>query len=130
MVLRLISVLGIALAGWGVLQVARHQGLDPPTALAFAVLNPIVVLHVVGGGHNDGLLIGLLMAGIALTMRKHWWWGVVLCIAMAASVKRLPAALVLPYLAWAAPGRRRRLAPSASGRWNEHPRCAVCRSRR
>jgi hypothetical protein len=102
MVLRLISVLGIALAGWGVLQVARHQGLDPPTALAFAVLNPIVVLHVVGGGHNDGLLIGLLMAGIALTMRKHWWWGVVL-IAMAASVK-LPAALVLPYLAWTRPG--------------------------
>ncbi|MGI8662086.1 MAG: polyprenol phosphomannose-dependent alpha 1,6 mannosyltransferase MptB [Acidimicrobiales bacterium] len=103
--LKVLALLGVALAGWGLLQIAREVGLDPPTALALGILNPIVALHVVGGGHNDGLLMGLLFAGVALALRaKWWWWGVVL-IAMAASVK-LPAIVVLPYLAWCRPGLR------------------------
>lgn len=102
--LRIVAALGVALAAWGLLQIARNVGLDPPTALALAIANPIVVLHIVGGGHNDGLLMGLLFAGIALTMRGRWWWGVTL-LAMAAAVK-LPAAAALPYLAWCRPGPR------------------------
>jgi len=101
--LRVLAVLGVAVAGWGLVQIARDVGLDPPTALLIGVANPIVVLHVIGGGHNDGLLMGLLFAGIALA-RRHWWWGVAL-IAMAASVKA-PAIAALPYLAWCRPGRR------------------------
>jgi hypothetical protein len=100
--LRIVALGGIALAGWGILQIARHHGLDPPTSLALAIGNPIVVLHLIGGAHNDALLIGLLAAGIALMLRDRWWWGVTL-LAMAASVK-LPAAAAIPMMAWSRPG--------------------------
>ncbi|MEY2406542.1 MAG: alpha,6-mannosyltransferase, partial [Acidimicrobiaceae bacterium] len=88
--LRLVSVLGVALAAWGVHEIARRSGVSPPVALAFAIANPIVVFHIVGGGHNEGLLMGLLSVGCALALKGRWWFGVVL-IALAAGVK-LPAA--------------------------------------
>lgn len=54
------SVLGLA----GVCsRLAQPRGLDPTTAAAFVALNPLVLVHVVGGGHNDGLMMLTLMAG-------------------------------------------------------------------
>jgi hypothetical protein len=99
--LRLVSVLGVALAAWGVHEIARLSGVSPPVALAFAIANPIVVFHIVGGGHNEGLLMGLLSVGCALALKGRWWFGVAL-IALAAGVK-LPAAAPLVYLAWVRP---------------------------
>ncbi len=46
------SVLGIA---WVVSRLAAWRGVDPAQAAAFVALNPLVLVHVVGGAHNDGL---------------------------------------------------------------------------
>ncbi len=100
--LRLVALGGVALAGWGIMQIARHYGIDPPTALALGVANPITALHLIGGAHNDALLAGLLCAGIALALRGRWWWGVVL-MAMATAVK-LPAGAAILMMAWCHPG--------------------------
>jgi hypothetical protein len=100
--LRLLSVAGLLLSVWGIQEIARHYGVSPPAAVAIGIANPIAVIHLVGGGHNDALLIGLLCTGIALALRGRWTAGVVV-MALATAVK-LPAAAAILYLAWARPG--------------------------
>ena len=54
------SVLGTAgLAA----RLAVARGLDPRPAAALVALNPVVLVHVVGGGHNDALAALLMAAG-------------------------------------------------------------------
>ena len=77
---------------------ARSLGRDPALAFGLAVLNPATLLHGVGGAHNDVLMAGLLVAGLALAKRNRPVLGIVLC-ALAASVK-VPAALGIIYIGW------------------------------
>jgi hypothetical protein len=105
--LRLVSLLGIALAGVGVLQIARRSKVSPPLALAMAIANPVVLVHLVGGAHNDALMMGLLVYGVALALRNKWTAAVVL-VALATAVK-LPAIAALPFMAWVRTGPDARL---------------------
>ena len=56
------SVLGIAAL---CARLAPLRGIDPLRAAAFVALNPLVLVHVVGGGHNDALAMLLAMLGVA-----------------------------------------------------------------
>ena len=58
-----ISVLGLA---WIVSRLAAWRGVDPVRAAAFVALNPLVLVHVVGGAHNDGLAMLLATLGVAV----------------------------------------------------------------
>jgi len=63
------SVLGLA---WIVARLAAWRGVDPAQAAAFVALNPLVLVHVVGGAHNDGLAMLLATAGVAaLVVRRE-----------------------------------------------------------
>ena len=63
------SVLGLA---WVVSRLAAWRGVDPARATAFVALNPLVLVHVVGGAHNDGLAMLLAMIGVAaLVVRRE-----------------------------------------------------------
>jgi Glycosyltransferase family 87 len=55
-----------------VARLAPARGVDPLRAAAFVALNPLVIVHVVGGPHNDGLAILLMTLGVAgiLTARE------------------------------------------------------------
>jgi alpha-1,6-mannosyltransferase len=46
-------------------RIAAARGLDPHAAAALVALNPLVLVHVVGGAHNDGLMVLALLAGVA-----------------------------------------------------------------
>jgi hypothetical protein len=46
------AVLGLAAL---VARLAAARGVDPVRAAAFVALNPLVLVHVVGGAHNDGI---------------------------------------------------------------------------
>ena len=96
--LRLLEVGAVVLLAVSVPVLARGLGYDAGHAFILCVLNPLVVLTVVGGAHNDGLMAALLVAGLALAVKKHPVWGIVLC-ALAASIKA-PAALGIVYIAW------------------------------
>jgi alpha-1,6-mannosyltransferase len=64
-----ISVLGLA---WVVSRLAAWRGVDPACAAAFVALNPLVLVHVVGGAHNDGLAMLLATLGVAaLVVRRE-----------------------------------------------------------
>ncbi len=98
MLLRLCMLPGLALLIWAAPRVARHVGADGATALWICVLNPLVIVHLMGGVHNEMLMVGLMMAGIALTFSGRHVLGVTL-IAVAVAVKAT-AVLALPFMVW------------------------------
>ena len=96
---RLVAVLGLALVAWGVPALARAAGRDGALAFAVAVLNPLVLLVLLGGAHNDALMLGLLVLGCVLAARRHPLAGLA-CCALAAEVKA-PALLAVLFIGWA-----------------------------
>ena len=98
MLLRLSMLPGLALLIWAAPRVARHIGANGAAALWICVLNPLVIIHLMGGVHNEMLMVGLMMAGIALTFANRPAWGVVL-IAIAVAVKAT-AGIALPFMVW------------------------------
>ncbi|MGE4362434.1 alpha-(1-_6)-mannopyranosyltransferase A [Mycolicibacterium vanbaalenii] len=112
MLLRLCMLPGLALLIWAVPRVARHVGASGVAALWIGVLNPLVIVHLMGGVHNEMLMVGLMMAGIALCLSGRNVWGITL-IAVAVAVKAT-AGLALPFMVWVWARRlrdRRGLAP-------------------
>jgi alpha-1,6-mannosyltransferase len=96
--LRLLEVAAVALLAFALPVLARALGYDPGHAFVLAVLNPLVVLTLIGGAHNEGLMMALLVAGLALAARKHPVLGIIVC-ALATSIKA-PAALGILYIGW------------------------------
>ncbi|MEV4346856.1 polyprenol phosphomannose-dependent alpha 1,6 mannosyltransferase MptB [Actinoplanes sp. NPDC049596] len=106
--MRLVAVAGLALLAYVVPILARSTGIRPSAALWLAVLNPLVLIHFVGGAHNDALMVGLLAAGLAAAVRHRPVLGSVLVVA--AALVKVPAILGLAAVALIWAGRLR-------GRW-------------
>ncbi len=98
MLLRLTMLPGLALMMWAVPHIARHLGGKPAVALWLAVLNPLVLIHLIGGVHNEMLMVGLMAAGIALVLEKHHVAGI-LVVAVGVAIKAT-AGIALPFLIW------------------------------
>jgi alpha-1,6-mannosyltransferase len=98
MLLRLCMLPGLALLIWATPRVARHLGADVPIALWICALNPLVIIHLMGGVHNEMLMVGLMVAGIALTFERHHLPGVAV-VAVGVAVKAT-AGIALPFLVW------------------------------
>jgi alpha-1,6-mannosyltransferase len=96
--LRLCMLPGLALLIWAAPRVARHVGANGSVALWICVLNPLVIIHLMGGVHNEMLMVGLMMAGIAMTFSGRHIAGAAL-IAVAVAVKAT-AVLALPFMVW------------------------------
>jgi hypothetical protein len=96
---------------------ARGLGRDPGEAFVLSALNPLVLLTIIGGAHNDGIMAGLLVTGIALAVMRRPVWAMVLC-SCAAAIKA-PAAVGLAYVAWTwhppGAGWRQRVRPFVIG---------------
>jgi alpha-1,6-mannosyltransferase len=100
---RALAVVGVVMTAVGVAIIARSYRLSPAAAIALGVANPLVLLHLIGGGHNDALMLGFLALGLAAFRRDKKVLTVVL-IALAVAVK-LPAVVALVYVGWAWAGR-------------------------
>ncbi len=99
LVYRLMAVLGLIVAAFAVDDLARGLGRDPTDALVLAFANPLVLLHLVSGAHNEAMMLGFLVSGVAIGRRPRFRWiGVALC-AMAAAIK-LPAILAVAFIGW------------------------------
>ena len=116
--LRLLEVAGIALMVAATPMLARSLKHDPAHAVLIGAGSPLVLLALVGGEHNDALMVGLLVAGLAVAKRFGTVPGVIVC-ALAAGVKS-PAALGVLFLGWVWAGTgastRRRIAHTAARR--------------
>lgn len=67
---RLVEVLGVLLIVWALPRLARRCGVDPVSALWMGALNPLVLFHLIAGAHNEGLMIGFMMAGLVVALGR------------------------------------------------------------
>ncbi|MFJ5998626.1 polyprenol phosphomannose-dependent alpha 1,6 mannosyltransferase MptB [Streptomyces sp. NPDC092370] len=91
--MRLVALAGVALMAAALPRLARHNGADPSAALWLGALNPLVVLHLIAGAHNDAVMLGLLGVGLVAALGRWPVLGAVL-VTLAALVKA-PAVLGL-----------------------------------
>ncbi|MFF5369428.1 polyprenol phosphomannose-dependent alpha 1,6 mannosyltransferase MptB [Streptomyces sp. NPDC013187] len=91
--MRLVALAGVALMAAALPRLARHNGADPSAALWLGALNPLVLLHLVAGAHNDAVMLGLLGVGLVAALGRWPVLGAVL-VTLAALVKA-PAVLGL-----------------------------------
>jgi hypothetical protein len=106
--MRLVALAGLVLLAGAIRVLADSAGVSPAGATWLAVLNPLVLIHLIGGAHNDALMVGLLAAGLAAAVRRHPIVATLLVVA--AALVKVPAALGLIAVAaiWAA---------QLAGRW-------------
>jgi hypothetical protein len=98
-------VLGIAAVAS---RLATPRSIDPLRAAAFVALNPLVLVHVVGGAHNDGLTMLLAMLAVAAVLGgRELGGGVALTAAIAT---KAAAAFIAPFALLGSRGRTRLLA--------------------
>ncbi|GAA3349116.1 alpha-(1-_6)-mannopyranosyltransferase A [Amorphoplanes nipponensis] len=106
--LRIIALAGLGLLAAALPVLARRAGVEPARAVWMVLAGPLVLIHLVSGAHNDALMVGLIVAGLALvaSRRSPGWLaapGAVLGLAVAV---KATAVVVLPFavLAAVAPG--------------------------
>ncbi|GAA4567632.1 polyprenol phosphomannose-dependent alpha 1,6 mannosyltransferase MptB [Micromonospora coerulea] len=103
--LRLLAVAGVLLAALCLPGLARAAGVPARRAAWLALACPLVAGHLVGGPHNDALLLGLLLCGLLVLVRRPGGpWALVvagLLLGLAVTVKAV-AVVVLPFAALAA----------------------------
>jgi len=95
---RLLALVGVVMIGVFLPRLARSYGRDPSVAFVLAVLNPLVLLHLIAGAHNDALMLGLLVAGLWYAREGRPVVGVLLCT-IGAMIK-IPAFIGVVYIGW------------------------------
>jgi len=102
--LRLLETFAVAMIGYGV--VMFGPGLDATRRGVRALGDePAGLAHVDRGAHNDAIMAGFLVVGIALAVKKHPIWALFFC-SCAAAIKA-PAAIGLAFVAGRGSGRKR-----------------------
>jgi Glycosyltransferase family 87 len=96
-----ISTLVIVVVVWNA---ARLRGLNSVKAAAVVGLNPVIVVYGVGGGHNDLLMLAILVTGVYVLLQEKQRTSGALIVA--ASAVKLTAGVLLPF-AVAQSARRR-----------------------
>lgn len=93
--LRLAALLGVVLLAVFLPRLAAACGVEPAAAVWLGLANPLVLIHLVSGAHNDALMAGLLVAGLVWAARAgqvarvHAGWAVAsgLAVGLATAVK-------------------------------------------
>jgi alpha-1,6-mannosyltransferase len=63
---RLLALLGLLAVAAGLPVLARRCGISPARARWVALAGPLIGAHLIAGPHNDALMVGLVVAGLAL----------------------------------------------------------------
>jgi alpha-1,6-mannosyltransferase len=94
--LRIIALLGVVLIAVCLPVLARRAGVPLERAVWLALACPLVPIHLISGAHNDAVMVGFLMAGLALAVRR-WMWAAGLLLGLAVGVK-VTAIVVVPFV--------------------------------
>ncbi|MGH3517736.1 MAG: polyprenol phosphomannose-dependent alpha 1,6 mannosyltransferase MptB [Haloechinothrix sp.] len=97
-VTRLVLLTGLAAMLWALPRLVNHLGGNLPVTMWLAVASPMTVIHLVGGPHNDLLMLGFLTVGVVAALeRKH---AVAIALVTIGMLIKPTAALALPFLVW------------------------------
>ena len=102
LLMRLLAVVGLLLVARYLPRLAAACGADPRGALWLGVLNPLVLVHFVAGGHNDALMLGMVIAGltVAIEATEERWVAAGVALTAAGVLVKAPAGIAVGFLAW------------------------------
>jgi len=66
---RLVVLAGVGLIVWATPRLASRCGVAEVTALWLGAANPLLLMHLVAGIHNEALMLGLMLAGTEIALR-------------------------------------------------------------
>ena len=66
---RLVVLVGVALIVWATPRLARRCGVAEVSALWLGAANPLLIMHLVAGIHNEAPMLGLMLAGTEFALR-------------------------------------------------------------
>ncbi|BBX38771.1 membrane protein [Mycobacterium simiae] len=66
---RLVVLAGVAMIVWATPRLARRCGVAEVSALWLGVANPLLLMHLVAGIHNEALMLGLMLVGAEFALR-------------------------------------------------------------
>lgn len=66
---RLVELVGVGLIVWATPRLARRCGVAEVSALWLGAANPLLIMHLVAGVHNEALMLGLMLAGAEFALR-------------------------------------------------------------
>ncbi|GAB2740203.1 polyprenol phosphomannose-dependent alpha 1,6 mannosyltransferase MptB [Amycolatopsis magusensis] len=95
---RLVIMIGLAGVLWSIPRLVKHLGGRLPVTLWLAVASPMTVIHLVGGPHNDLLMLGFLTTGVLAMLERRPVLSVFL-VTIGMLIKPT-AAVALPFLVW------------------------------
>lgn len=105
--MRVWGILSVALIAYALPRLAEHVGVARSQAVWFGLLNPLVILHLVGGAHNDAVMIALTTFALLLAARGQLVLGVV-AVAAGAGFKQTGVLALIGVVGLALAHRRRR----------------------
>lgn len=108
----------VALVG----RIAERSGRDAVFAMLAVGLNPLVLVHVVGGAHNEALTMLVVMAGVLIWLGRRPLGTGIATLAMGVKAS---AGIVVPFLAAAGGGVDARPDRGAAARPDRGPRVAA-----
>jgi hypothetical protein len=110
--MRIPALIGVIAIVYLLPKIGEHLGADVRQITWFACLNPLIVIDFVGGAHNDAWMMGLVVVGLWVATKPHWWVLSAVIIGVATSIKQpgIVAAIFLPLLAHPFTTARYRLA--------------------
>ncbi|STC40574.1 alpha-(1-_6)-mannopyranosyltransferase A [Corynebacterium amycolatum] len=109
---RIVCLLGFAAIVWSIPRIARELGANPAFAQWLGVLNPLVLLHLIAGMHNEALMVGLVsLALVAALCMERMRGGLVAAVLIGIGVAlKATAILALPFVVWIVLTRREPIA--------------------
>ena len=66
---RVIVLIGVGLIVWATPRLARRCGVAEVSALWLGAANPLLLMHLVAGIHNEALMLGLMLTGAEFALR-------------------------------------------------------------
>ena len=66
---RLVVLVGVGLIVWATPRLARRCGVAEVSALWLGAANPLLIMHLVAGIHNEALMLGLMLTGAEFALR-------------------------------------------------------------
>jgi alpha-1,6-mannosyltransferase len=111
--LKVLAGVCVLATAWLAGRIAERRGSNPAAAAALVALNPLVLVHVVGGAHNDALMALLMTGSLAALLAGRELVGGAGVVA-AAGIKA-SALLLAPFALLGAERRGRLVAGLAAG---------------
>lgn len=121
LIFRTIVFASLVAAAGAMWSLADRLGRPPAQAFVFTLLNPLLMFHMIGGGHNDGLMLAFMIFGLAVGIGADNWprRGFALLLFVVAAEVKLPGFAGVFVLGWIWAGGqsvfRRLLAASIAG---------------